>query len=239
MSWYTHQTFCLNPYSGFIAEGVYAWILPSSKPIIYADRPVPAIIARFKGLPLNYEKMSILEQEEQYIFYRARMETKVSQELFSRFQFFAKEKILKMLSVYLNNPYYDDFVYFFTGHGEGGALELRRLTPDRQIHVTTFGEPRFGNVNLAEYIDKRLGFNIDRVTHADDPIPLFFGDLYSHHNTEYWIPGWNECQCSYSDNLSNIEVYKCTSSYRKEPLKTFTERIIKKDKFALGTLFWA
>ncbi|KIW20759.1 hypothetical protein PV08_01337 [Exophiala spinifera] len=70
------------------------------------------------------------------------------------------------------------------GHSLGGAVaalaalefQARGWTP----HVTTFGEPRIGNLALNQFIDKR--FNLDtadpeqtlyrRVTHANDPVPL-------------------------------------------------------------------
>ena len=70
------------------------------------------------------------------------------------------------------------------GHSLGGAVaalaalefQARGWTP----HVTTFGEPRIGNLALNKFIDDR--FNLDstdvenalyrRVTHVDDPVPL-------------------------------------------------------------------
>ena len=69
------------------------------------------------------------------------------------------------------------------GHSLGGAVaalaaldfHAKGWTPQ----VTTFGEPRIGNQQLAQYLDK--AFKIDssavtdafrRVTHIDDPVPL-------------------------------------------------------------------
>jgi hypothetical protein len=47
-------------------------------------------------------------------------------------------------------------------------------------HVTTFGEPRIGNLGLNRFIDKRFNLNSTnpeslkyrRVTHVEDPVPL-------------------------------------------------------------------
>ncbi|RVX68861.1 hypothetical protein B0A52_07516 [Exophiala mesophila] len=70
------------------------------------------------------------------------------------------------------------------GHSLGGAVaalaalefQARGWTP----HVTTFGEPRLGNIALNQFIDSRFNLNdtdkdrslYRRVTHVDDPVPL-------------------------------------------------------------------
>ncbi|ETI28847.1 hypothetical protein G647_01299 [Cladophialophora carrionii CBS 160.54] len=70
------------------------------------------------------------------------------------------------------------------GHSLGGAVaalaSLEMQARGWDPHVTTFGEPRIGNLALNRFIDKR--FNLDstnpetlkyrRVTHVDDPVPL-------------------------------------------------------------------
>jgi hypothetical protein len=76
------------------------------------------------------------------------------------------------------------------GHSLGGAvaalaaLELTLSLGWGDVMVTTFGEPRVGNKQLAEYIDRNFGLSNDedqrdteglsyrRVTHAGDPVPL-------------------------------------------------------------------
>ncbi|KAI7472124.1 extracellular lipase [Hortaea werneckii] len=87
-----------------------------------------------------------------------------------------------------------DYALHLVGHSLGGAvaalagLEMRARGADPII--TTYGEPRVGNQNLAAYIDRRFGlllpvFEEDatapeeqpmrryrRVTHVDDPVPL-------------------------------------------------------------------
>ncbi|EXJ79137.1 hypothetical protein A1O3_08638 [Capronia epimyces CBS 606.96] len=79
---------------------------------------------------------------------------------------------------------YPDYELVLVGHSLGGAVaalaalefQARGWTP----HVTTFGEPRIGNLALNRFIDKRFKLNITdpenslyrRVTHVDDPVPL-------------------------------------------------------------------
>ncbi|KAI7343359.1 extracellular lipase [Hortaea werneckii] len=71
------------------------------------------------------------------------------------------------------------------GHSLGGAVAalagLEMLARGANPKVTTYGEPRVGNRNLAEYLDRRFGLLEDntttelryrRVTHIDDPVPL-------------------------------------------------------------------
>lgn len=79
-----------------------------------------------------------------------------------------------------------------TGHSLGGAISaLAALELEARgvnVTITTFGEPRLGNKNMAEYMDKIFPWNVPesdakyrRVTHADDPVPLL--------PFESW--GWN------------------------------------------------
>ncbi|KAJ9602359.1 hypothetical protein H2200_013214 [Cladophialophora chaetospira] len=71
------------------------------------------------------------------------------------------------------------------GHSLGGAVaalaSLEFQARGWDPHVTTFGEPRVGNLPLNQYVDRR--FNLTntttpenakyrRVTHIDDPVPL-------------------------------------------------------------------
>nr|POE51643.1 lipase a [Quercus suber] len=84
---------------------------------------------------------------------------------------------------------YPHYRLHLIGHSLGGAVaalagldfQARGWDPT----VTTFGEPRIGNENLAEYLDQRFDLSRSmwstrndtasryrRVTHVDDPIPL-------------------------------------------------------------------
>lgn len=79
---------------------------------------------------------------------------------------------------------YPGYELVLVGHSLGGAVavlaalefQARGWTP----HVTTFGEPRVGNLALNKFIDERFQLNATttedslyrRVTHVDDPVPL-------------------------------------------------------------------
>ncbi|KHN94150.1 triacylglycerol lipase FGL2 [Metarhizium album ARSEF 1941] len=82
---------------------------------------------------------------------------------------------------------YPSYRMHLAGHSLGGAvaclaaLELKLSLGWDNLVVTTFGEPRVGNHQLAHYIDK--AFHLDgaassehrtyrRVTHNNDPVPL-------------------------------------------------------------------
>ena len=82
--------------------------------------------------------------------------------------------------------FYPDYPIHLVGHSLGGAvaslaaLELK-VSFGWDVTVTTFGEPRLGNQELADYINLKFDLNGDkdldkrmyrRVTHAEDPVPL-------------------------------------------------------------------
>jgi Lipase (class 3) len=72
-----------------------------------------------------------------------------------------------------------DYQLVLTGHSLGGAIAglaaLEFAAKGWDPAITTFGEPRFGNKELAAYVDRMLvkkGEGYHRVTHAGDPVPL-------------------------------------------------------------------
>ncbi|RMY76581.1 hypothetical protein D0862_13722 [Hortaea werneckii] len=90
-----------------------------------------------------------------------------------------------------------DFELHLVGHSLGGAVAalagLEMLARGAHPTITTYGEPRVGNRNLARFIDRRFGllplpeededesdtttttktgWRYRRVTHVDDPVPL-------------------------------------------------------------------
>ncbi|KJZ75490.1 hypothetical protein HIM_05186 [Hirsutella minnesotensis 3608] len=79
-----------------------------------------------------------------------------------------------------------------TGHSLGGAVAtvaaayLRR--DGMAVDAFTFGAPRVGNVDFANFVMSQPG-SIHRVTHGGDPVPrlppLAWG--YAHTSPEYWI----------------------------------------------------
>merc|ERR1711991_61221 len=68
------------------------------------------------------------------------------------------------------------FQVYVTGHSLGGALavfgalDVTLRVPGVPVTLYTFGEPRVGNKDFAEYATARLEDSI-RVTHAADPVP--------------------------------------------------------------------
>ena len=79
---------------------------------------------------------------------------------------------------------YPDYKLVLVGHSLGGAVaalaSLEFQARGWNPQVTTFGEPRVGNLALSHFIDKRFNLNTmssedlkyRRVTHVDDPVPL-------------------------------------------------------------------
>ncbi|KAG9307836.1 hypothetical protein G9A89_023401 [Geosiphon pyriformis] len=120
------------------------------------------------------------------------------------------EKIKYLLTT--ENPYLKERphpIVYFTGHGIGGAFailaalefkyalqnnEYKFPELDYDIKVVTFGQPRIGTPNFAEYINKHL--NVFRVTHTDDFVPQNGNPRgeFEHHELEYWISE-PDCHC--------------------------------------------
>lgn len=73
-----------------------------------------------------------------------------------------------------NYPTYKTVV---TGHSLGGALanlcaaQMKKMVPNAKVYLFTFGSPRVGNDEFAEYIETVLGWRNFRVTHLNDPVP--------------------------------------------------------------------
>ncbi|KAF9886465.1 hypothetical protein FE257_011370 [Aspergillus nanangensis] len=92
---------------------------------------------------------------------------------------------------------YPDYTLVFTGHSLGAAIatlaatELQ-TTEGYSIELYSYGGPRVGNVELAEYITS-LGDNY-RVTHTDDIVPRLPPHIagFRHSSPEYWITSANE-----------------------------------------------
>ena len=67
---------------------------------------------------------------------------------------------------------------FVTGHSLGGALavlaalDIKKAIGSRKIHLYTYGQPRVGNSDFADYVFSLLsGDQYIRVVHYDDAIP--------------------------------------------------------------------
>ncbi|KAK4162159.1 extracellular triacylglycerol [Cladorrhinum sp. PSN259] len=100
----------------------------------------------------------------------------------------AREVVLPSLKALREK--YPEYPVRMVGHSLGGAvaalaaLELRIGLGWEDVIVTTFGEPRIGNQELADYLDQAFGLKDNetgmagenwayrRVTHVGDPVPL-------------------------------------------------------------------
>lgn len=77
---------------------------------------------------------------------------------------------------------YPEYQLILVGHSLGGAVaalaSLEFHSRGWKPQVTTFGEPRVGNLALVQYFDKAFESQVNassmyrRVTHAGDPVPL-------------------------------------------------------------------
>jgi hypothetical protein len=83
---------------------------------------------------------------------------------------------------------YPSYPIHVVGHSLGGAvgalaaLEMKVILGWENVIVTTFGEPRVGNVGFVKYLDTVFGLRDERknleqrtyrrITHVEDPVPL-------------------------------------------------------------------
>ncbi|KAB8068796.1 Alpha/Beta hydrolase protein [Aspergillus leporis] len=88
---------------------------------------------------------------------------------------------------------YPSYRLAFTGHSYGAALAALAATALRNTGLTvdlyTYGQPRIGNLELAEHITNQNKGGNYRVTHTDDIVPNLPPKLigYHHSSPEYWI----------------------------------------------------
>ncbi|KAK8125481.1 triacylglycerol lipase [Apiospora kogelbergensis] len=98
----------------------------------------------------------------------------------------ARESVLPTLKPLVAR--YPDYPIHLVGHSLGGAvaalaaLEMKVILGWDNVVVTTFGEPRVGNVGFVRYLDAVFGlknkhtdaeqYDYRRLTHVDDPVPL-------------------------------------------------------------------
>jgi len=91
---------------------------------------------------------------------------------------------------------YPNYELHVVGHSMGAALAslqaqaLARQLPHKKIMLTTFGQPRIGNLAYADMVNRLSNLDSIRFVHAGDPVPhgppLAFG--YYHHDAEVWCP---------------------------------------------------
>ncbi|CAG8461929.1 18315_t:CDS:2 [Dentiscutata erythropus] len=110
-----------------------------------------------------------------------------------------------VIRLHQNNP---NFRIGLIGHSLGGALaalsaldlmqKVPHLVNNDALFLSTFGQPRVGNSNFAEYVDNNLKLIARTIVHGDpvprlpssNPIP-YFGS-YKHFGEELYINNPNE-----------------------------------------------
>jgi len=81
------------------------------------------------------------------------------------------------------------------GHSLGGSLSLlAALTlqlnfPNNLVKTYSFGAPRTGNKEFAQFVRNTLGTYAHRVVHTNDGVPTMIPTIlgYRHHGVEYWL----------------------------------------------------
>ncbi|KAG9285534.1 hypothetical protein G9A89_006522 [Geosiphon pyriformis] len=216
MAFYAHQTYCLLEDSGILENDIYAWVLPSYRPIQTRYGLSRAIIIQLRGRKLTFDEMIRRDKSNASFKYpnSGIYPIFVPSDAFKKYHDGGKGKVLKLLKIYLDNPYYKNHVYLFTGHGEGGAfaiyaaLNLFEITRGIKIEATTFGAPRIGDSSISYSLDCCVFVN--RVTFKNDYVPLLLGPKFKHPNIEYWISDELSCACTFGNvNQKVFTIFQC------------------------------
>ncbi|KAI5891636.1 alpha/beta-hydrolase [Schizophyllum commune H4-8] len=112
-----------------------------------------------------------------------------------------------------------------TGHSLGGALATMAIVALRQrftgVPVTklySYGAPRVGNAEFANWVNQVVGRTAFRVVHAKDGVPTMIPTSmgYAHHGVEYW----QKCEPPAPENTVRCacdgEDPKCSASVPSE-----------------------
>ncbi|KAG9293111.1 hypothetical protein G9A89_016473 [Geosiphon pyriformis] len=97
------------------------------------------------------------------------------------------------------------------------ALSFKEAYPEREVTVYTYGQPRIGNVEFANYVDsvfsKKYNPNIYRMTKLSDKLPLIpeRERNYKHHSEEFFLNGKETYRCI---STSVKENENCVNSYK-------------------------
>ncbi|KAG9289561.1 hypothetical protein G9A89_002334 [Geosiphon pyriformis] len=215
MAYYAKRAYCFSPITGITLGQFSAWINTAEQHNPSGSQSSQTVVVRFAGPLLTYSYMCEIEKR-QLVAFKNIPEALINSEFYNEKIIHAVETFVAKLKLF---RHYGN-VYIFTGHGFGGVLALLTAIAFHEatnrnilIDVTTFGEPRIGNSAFARYVDHRISVN--RITHSNDHVPLFFPQL-RHHSTEFWIPPVTKFDCHCVKNFKNLEIYKCPTAFRIE-----------------------
>jgi len=93
------------------------------------------------------------------------------------------------------------------------GIELKRVMPNVNIEIHTFGGPRVGNINLAQYINSKIE-NVYRVVHNKDIVVHLPSDVdgFNYHHSAYEI-FFNGDMSSYKVCGVSGEDKSCSNQY--------------------------
>ncbi|KAK8175749.1 Alpha/Beta hydrolase protein [Phyllosticta citrichinensis] len=248
-----------NEFPGF--ELITAWntgplLSDSCGFIALSHRPEPRIIIAFRGtysLTNTIVDLSTIPQE--YVPYPGeddspnvkppRCDNCAVHSGFYKSWINTRDQILH--HVLLASEMYPHYKLTLVGHSLGGAVAALAALDFRSRgwdpHVTTFGEPRVGNHELAHYIDNRFNLTANmnvteskfrRVTHMGDPVPLLPVEEWGYrmHGGEIFIG---------KPDLPPIvgDVHHCSGDEDEECIAGDDPRAWVPARFKLWQLFWA
>ncbi|KAG9296472.1 hypothetical protein G9A89_015064 [Geosiphon pyriformis] len=163
----------------------------------YIEEKDNSVLIIFSG---NEDDLTEFIQEKTGLTdYKSCPGAKVNQGFYEEF-FPARIYIVSKILAFIRS---DNIIPIFIGHSLGGvyailaALALHEDLPNMlDINVYTYGIPRIGNKEFAQYADSRL--KISRATYFNDDVPTkpvahtilwIWGNAYMHCGLEYYIPG--------------------------------------------------
>ncbi|KAG9288653.1 hypothetical protein G9A89_006754 [Geosiphon pyriformis] len=226
MAKFANMAYCF-PENNDIGFGV-----PGAVADVIWNKKFKELVAYFKGRDMNLKREKIDWQGmSQYNNHKGLYVNKI---WFNETKVLMKSLTLK-IGYEIRSHGIKKFKLCFIGHGLGGVYAVlagliwTELTKDTgslfgfwkdleiDFSVITFGQPRIGNPQLANYINLNLKDKIFRVTNKNDPIPRFpmnSDDLpyFIHHELEFWISK-RDCDCETTRRLTEIDssynLYEC------------------------------
>ncbi|KAG9297870.1 hypothetical protein G9A89_000209 [Geosiphon pyriformis] len=128
------------------------------------------------------------------------------------------KKIQSLYQKMRQNPSAEYRLFYKPSGYKFNPSDILLMKSNLEIQIVTFGSPRIGNWQFANFMDKLLNTPLKngkrkqmiyRITFMDDYIPQFMPynglEEYFHHITEFWIND-GSCEC---DRLNELEVYEC------------------------------